>query len=146
MPIILLLRMILETAVTDIQTAELIEKFKKSNSLFNSFLKNPAGILKTRIFSKTLGKGKLQDELNSFNKNLQTLTNLPVIHKKIMTHITNNNIAKLQHRGFLVICVSLFYKVLVQINSVFKFYHKMNNCCISILNRQCSFFCYIFNC
>ncbi|WP_342217574.1 hypothetical protein [Spiroplasma endosymbiont of Amphimallon solstitiale] len=97
MPIILLLRMILETAVTDIQTAELIEKFKKSNSLFNSFLKNPAGILKTRIFSKTLGKGKLQDELNSFNKNLQTLTNLPVIHKKIMTHITNNNIAKLQH-------------------------------------------------
>ncbi len=48
--------------------------------------------------------------------------------------------------GFLEICVSLFYKVLVQINSVFKFYHKMSNCCISILNRQCSFFCYIFNC
>ncbi|WP_174481568.1 hypothetical protein [Spiroplasma endosymbiont of Danaus chrysippus] len=48
--------------------------------------------------------------------------------------------------GFLVICVSLFYKVLVQINSVFKFYHKMSNCCISILNRQCSFFCDIFNC
>lgn len=96
MPIILLLRMILETAVTDIQTAELIEKFKKNNSLFNSFLKNPAGILKTRIFSKTLGKGKLQEELNTFNKYLQTLTNLPVIHKKIMTHITNNNIAKIK--------------------------------------------------
>lgn len=96
MPIILLLRMILETAVSDIQTAELIEKFKKSNSLFNSFLKNPAGILKTRIFSKTLGKGKLQEELNTFNKHLQTLTNLPIIHKKIMTHITNNNIAKIK--------------------------------------------------
>ncbi|WP_342217836.1 hypothetical protein [Spiroplasma endosymbiont of Amphimallon solstitiale] len=51
-----------------------------------------------------------------------------------------------KERGFLEICVSLFYKVLVQINSVFKFYHKMSNCCISILNRQCSFFCYIFNC
>ncbi|WJG71253.1 hypothetical protein [Spiroplasma ixodetis] len=96
MPIILLLRIILETAVSDMQTAELIEKFKKNNTLFNSFLKNPAGILKTRIFSKTLGKGKLQDELNTFNKNLQTLTNLPVIHKKIMTHITNNNIAKIK--------------------------------------------------
>ncbi|WP_338980138.1 IS30 family transposase [Spiroplasma endosymbiont of Lasioglossum malachurum] len=47
---------------------------------------------------------------------------------------------------FLVICVSLFCKVLVQINSVFKFYHKMSNCCISILNGHCSFFCYIFNC
>ncbi len=53
---------------------------------------------------------------------------------------------KQNKRGFLEICVSLFYKVLVQINSVFKFYHKMSNCCISILNRQCSFFCYIFNC
>lgn len=96
MPIILLLRMILETAVSDIQTAELIEKFKKNNTLFNSFLKNPGGILKTRIFSKTLGKGKLQEELNTFNKHLQTLTNLPIIHKKIMTHITNNNIAKIK--------------------------------------------------
>ncbi|MBP1527095.1 MAG: hypothetical protein H9Q66_04080, partial [Spiroplasma ixodetis] len=31
--------------------------------------------------------------------------------------------------GFLEICVSLFYKVLVKINSIFKFYHKMSNCC-----------------
>ncbi|WP_338977568.1 hypothetical protein [Spiroplasma endosymbiont of Panzeria rudis] len=97
MPIILLLRMILETAVSDIQTAELIEKFKKSNSLFNSFLKNPAGILKNQLMSKVLGQGKSQKELSEFQQVLQKLTNLPVIHKKIMTHITNNNIAKLQH-------------------------------------------------
>ncbi len=55
-------------------------------------------------------------------------------------------IRRKKYGGFLVICVSLFYKVLVQINSVFKFYHKMSNCCISILNGHCSFFCYIFNC
>ncbi|WP_339048598.1 hypothetical protein [Spiroplasma endosymbiont of Colias croceus] len=97
MPIILLLRMILETAVSDIQTAELIEKFKKNNSLFNSFLKNPAGILKNQLMSKVLGQGKSQKELAEFQQVLQKLTNLPVIHKKIMTHITNNNIAKLQH-------------------------------------------------
>lgn len=97
MPIILLLRMILETAVSDIQTAELIEKFKKNNSLFNSFLKNPAGILKNQLMSKVLGQGKSQKELSEFQQVLQKLTNLPVIHKKIMTHITNNNIAKLQH-------------------------------------------------
>ncbi|WP_395473570.1 hypothetical protein [Spiroplasma endosymbiont of Nomada rufipes] len=30
-------------------------------SIIQRFLKNPAGILKTRIFSKTLGKGKLQE-------------------------------------------------------------------------------------
>lgn len=96
MPIILLLRIILETAVSDIQTAELIEKFKKSNSLFNSFLKNPAGILKNQLMSKILGKGKSQKELSEFQQVLQKLTNLPVIHKKIMTHITNSNIAKLQ--------------------------------------------------
>ncbi len=89
MPIILLLRIILETAVSDIQTAELIEKFKKSNSLFNSFLKN-------QLMSKILGHGKSQKELSEFQQVLQKLTNLPVIHKKIMTHITNNNIAKLQ--------------------------------------------------
>ncbi|WP_375317489.1 hypothetical protein [Spiroplasma endosymbiont of Virgichneumon dumeticola] len=60
MPIILLLRIILETAVSDIQTAELIEKFKKNNSLFNAFLKNPAGILKNQLMSKVLGHGKSQ--------------------------------------------------------------------------------------
>ncbi|WP_174480382.1 hypothetical protein [Spiroplasma endosymbiont of Danaus chrysippus] len=47
--------------------------------------------------SKVLGQGKSQKELSEFQQVLQKLTNLPVIHKKIMTHITNNNIAKLQH-------------------------------------------------
>lgn len=47
--------------------------------------------------SKVLGHGKSQKELSEFQQVLQHLTNLPVIHKKIMTHITNNNIAKLQH-------------------------------------------------
>ncbi len=37
MPIILSWRIILETAVSDIQTAELTEKFQKKYSLFNSF-------------------------------------------------------------------------------------------------------------
>lgn len=96
MPIILLLRLILETAITDVQTAEYIEKLKKNNSLFNSFLKNPAGILKNQILGKILGHGKSQKELTEFQQGLQKLTNLPVIHKKIMTHITNNNFAKLK--------------------------------------------------
>lgn len=97
MPIILLLRIILETAVSDVQTAEYIEKLKKNSSLFNAFLKNPAGILKNQLMSKVLGHGKSQKELTEFQQGLQKLTNLPVIHKKIMTHITKNNIAKLQH-------------------------------------------------
>lgn len=96
MPIILLLRLILETAITDVQTAEYIEKLKKNNSLFNSFLKNPAGVLKNQIMGKILGHGKSQKELTEFQQGLQKLTNLPVIHKKIMTHITNNNFAKLK--------------------------------------------------
>ncbi len=58
----------------------------------------------------------------------------------------NSNFNPVIVGGFLEICVSLFYKVLVKINSIFKFYHKMSNCCISILNGHCSFFCYIFNC
>lgn len=96
MPIILLLRMILETAISDIQTAEYLAKLKKNNSLFNSFLKNPSAILKNQVMAKILGNGKSQKELSEFQQGLQKLTNLPVIHKKIMTHITNNNIAKLK--------------------------------------------------
>ncbi len=81
----------------------------------------------------------------NFQKNLinaKVTTNGPINPANFCNSIICNN----KERGFLEICVSLFYKVLVQINSVFKFYHKMSNCCISILNRQCSFFCYIFNC
>ncbi len=76
------------------------------------------------------------------NKELQKLRKEILDIEKEMKKLKEDNI----FWGFLVICVSLFYKVLVQINSVFKFYHKMSNCCISILNRQCSFFCDIFNC
>ncbi len=47
--------------------------------------------------SKLLGHGISQKELSEFQQVLKKLTNLLVIHKKIMTHIINNNIAKLQH-------------------------------------------------
>ncbi len=36
--------------------------------------------------SKVLGQGKSQKELSEFQQILQKLTNLPVIHKKIMTY------------------------------------------------------------
>ena len=95
MPILLLLRIILEASITDIQTAEYIEKFKKNSSIFRSFLSNPSAILKNQLLAKVLGKGKKQEELSIFQSSLQTLTNLPVIKKKIMTHITSINIAQL---------------------------------------------------
>ncbi len=92
---------------------------KKSNVIVRAVTNECAGIITQRLFNFAILS--IKKEYKEFN-------------------------GKIKFWGFLVICVSLFYKVLVQINSVFKFYHKMSNCCISILNRQCSFFCDIFNC
>lgn len=92
MPILLLIRLIISTASEDIQVAEHLSKFMKTSKMFHSFIKNPGGFLKTRI----LGKGKKQAELSQFQKHLQTITNLPTIHKKIMNHVMKNNFAKIQ--------------------------------------------------
>ncbi len=80
------------------------------------------------------------------NENTNGLIREKFPKKFIFSKTNKNEVNKFILWGFLVICVSLFCKVLVQINSIFKFYHKMSNCCISILNGHCSFFCYIFNC